>query len=228
MKPLRTILLLAVLLAGAVLTVWAQQRPEAPARPERHKPSERSERSRPGWQLSQEKIDELLEHIKSTRPDEYKQLMQLKQTQPRRFRWVLMEKYRWYRRYQSMPEVVQKALLAQYEARVGIARIRKALADEPTAQQLETLTKQLKAQVAALFDANQTIRAHYLEQLEQKLQRFRQEVKEREQNRDSLIDEQVQRILEDPDKDPSSRRHRDRRPRGQNKNDEEMPEPENE
>jgi hypothetical protein len=197
------LILLAFLLTAGSLTLWAQQGQEPDAR--RPDQSDRRSRFRRRFELTDEQQAELLEQIKAHRPEEYEQLMKMKESQPRRYRWILAERWRWYQRYKSMPAPVQKALLTQYEARVRIARIRKALADDPSDQQRRALAAKLKTQVAALFDANQTIRTHFLKKLEEKLERFRNELADRSEKRDKLIAEHVQKILDDPDAESSSR-----------------------
>ncbi len=198
------LILLAVLLTAGSLTLWAQQAEEP--EPRRPNESDRRSRFRRRFELTDSQQAELLEQIKAHRPEEYEQLMKMKESQPRRYRWILAERWRWYQRYKSMPASVQKALLTQYEARVRIARIRKALVDDPSDQQRQTLAAELKTQVAALFDANQTIRTHFLKKLEEKLERFRKELDDRAEQRDKLVSEHVQKILDDPEAESSSRR----------------------
>ena len=186
---------LAIAALGAGVVLWAQ---EAAAPPRERPHPARDEDDGPRFRLTEEQETEVLEHLRKTQPEEYKKILELKESQSRRYRWVIMERYRWYQRYKSMPQDVQKALVQQYEGRVKIARLRAALADRPDPEKTRQLQEEIRQQVTQLFDANQTIRKHYLKELEQRLERFKKEIEQRDARRAELIQEEVAQILADP------------------------------
>jgi hypothetical protein len=196
--------LLATLSGGLVLSLWAQSSRQGSGRRTVAEASEdgprRSRGRRRGrGQISPELEQEVLALLKQKRPEVYEQLMRLRERNSRRYGWVLSEHARWYRRYENLPEPVQKAMLAQYEQRMRIYRLRKALDnDNVSSTRQENLRDELREAVGMHFDATQVIRKHTLSQLQKRLERFRDEIESRDKKRQEVIERELAQILANP------------------------------
>jgi hypothetical protein len=196
--------LLATLSGGLVLSLWAQSSRQGSGGRTRAGASEDEPRRSRGRRrgpsrISPELEEEILAVLKEKRPRVYEQLNRLRERNSRRYRWVLSEHARWYRRYQNLPEPVQKAMLAQYDQRMRIYRLRKSLDNANLSEsRIETLRKELREAVGMHFDASQVIRKHTLSQLQQRLERFREEIESRDEKRDEVIERELAQILANP------------------------------
>lgn len=151
---------------------------------------------RRGPSLSDEQEAELLEVLREHQPGHYRQLTELRDSDPRRYRSALMSAWRWYQRWKVLPEEVQEASNAARNARITVFRIMRELRDTADPQARRQLLRELREAVRQEFQAEQIVREYRLEQLEAELERLREELKHHRENAEELIEERVERYVE--------------------------------
>jgi len=148
--------------------------------------------------LSKAQEQELLGVLKEKRPEHHKRLMQLRESNRRRYRWMLQMMWRWYQRWKHLPEEIQAATITEIDSKIQVWRLTRELREADSKDDREELLVKLREAVARQFDAEQKIRTHRLAQLEKQLQRARLELRERSEKRSQIIDDLVKRLLRPP------------------------------
>jgi len=167
--------------------------------------------------LAPEQEAELLAMLKDKRPDDYNRLVRLRDENPRDYRWALGAMWRAYQQYRNLPADMQKVADQAQQARIKAWRLsremRAAKDDESKTRLRAELTETLQIE----FDAEQKMREYHLAQLEEQIKRLAAEVKERAQQRDHVIEENLTRLLEaqKPDRAMQDRPLRPEGPRGE-------------
>jgi len=134
--------------------------------------------------------------LKQNHPEAFEKLNRLREENPQKFRAEMREwlkKYaqennpEQYQRFKEMREHEQKmhALARQYRAE-----------DEP--EKKKELKEQIRAALTEEFEHRQEIRGKELEQLETRLNEYRKTLKQREKNKEQLIDIEVKRLTQGP------------------------------
>ena len=73
--------------------------------------------------LTETEEKELLAVLKKRRPEHYERLMQLRDSSPIRYRWMLRTMWRWYQRIKHLPEEIQGAAIAEMDSKVRAWRL---------------------------------------------------------------------------------------------------------
>ena len=204
-----------VILAVAVITAcaWVMAASDKPVETRPAHPRDgagpRGPRSGRPARLTKEQEEKLLEVLAKYRPQFHKHLLELREENPRRYRWALSGMWRWYQRFQRMPEAERKAYLKVQESRIKALRLVRAIGEEKDQQKVAKLKERLRQTVAERFEAEQVRFEARLVRLEKHVERLRENLKDRKQRRDEIIDEQVKQMLEGkPDEAKRRRRHR--------------------
>ena len=190
-----------VILAVAVITAcaWVMAASDKPVgtRPA-HPRAGAGPRGRPGRpaRLTKEQEEELLAFLAKQRPEYYEHLLELREENPPRYKWAMLGMWRWYKRVQDMPEAERKAYLKVQESRIKALRIVRAIRGEKDQQKVAKLKQQLRQTAAERFEADQVLFEARLVRLEQRVKRLREDLKDRKQRRNEIIDEQVKKMLE--------------------------------
>lgn len=204
-----------VILVVAVITAcaWVMAASDKPVgtRPA-HPRADAGPRGRTGRpvRLTKEQENKLLEVLAKYRPQYHKHMLELREDNPGRYRRALGGMWWWYQRLERMPEEEREAYLKVQESRIKALRLVRAIREDKDQQKVAKLKQQLHQTVAEGFEADQVLFEARLVRLEQRVKRLREDLKDRKQRRDEIIDEQVKKMLEA--KPGAARRGRRRRP----------------
>jgi len=207
----RPIVILVVAVITACAWVMAANDKPAETRPShpRDGAGQRSPRAGRPTRLTKEQEEKLLAFLAKQRPESHKRLLELREENPRRYKWAMFGMWRSYKRVQGMPEAERKAYLKVQESRIKALRIVRAIRGEKDQQKVAKLKEQLRQTAAERFEADQVLFEARLVRLEQRVKRLREDLKDRKQRRDEIIDERVKKMLEaKPDEARRRRRHR--------------------
>jgi hypothetical protein len=196
----RTFWVLAALFGLFLLTtqggvVWNPAGAEPPASAESKGPPRVRPRAAP---LTEEQEAELLAALKEKLPYKYERLVKLREERPRAYRWALRGAWRSYQRWKDLPPEVQEAAITEQAERITSMRILHAIRDEEDPEKKARYKEQLKESVQRQFDAEETRQKHQLQVLKERILRLEEELKRRTEDRDKIIDEQVERYLKGP------------------------------
>ena len=146
----------------------------------------------PHGEHSREQMRELLGEVKDKNPEKFERLMELRRTNPEAFRHA-MRKVR--QHYKGGVEPDDPALRAEKEKMRDLRReIRDVLEAYKAADEGEKLKvrKDLELLAAEVFDARQSHRELRLDKIREHVEELEAEIKERESNRDALIEAWVE------------------------------------
>jgi len=152
-------------------------------------------RRRSRWQLSAEQQAQALEYLKEKEPAQYKQVLELRKSNPRQYAARLRSTWWWMRRIKDMPPEVQQAYTVRRDAFVTIWRLTKQMRESDSADEKRQLSKQLLELVRKNFDAGQIVSEYQLEKLAQRIKKMREDLRKRAEDRDRLIMEEYHRYL---------------------------------
>jgi len=146
-------------------------------------------------ELTKEQETELLNALKEKLPGRYEDLMKLREEKPKAYRWALRGTWRWYQRWKNLPEEVQKAAITEQTERMRIVRILHAIGKAKDPAEKARLRKDLTDSAARLFDAEQERHRHRLQELKDQIRRLEEELRQRTEDRDKMIEQRVERYL---------------------------------
>jgi len=183
--------------------------------------ADRGDRDRGHWRdrmrpqpLSDEDAEEALSIIAELKPEAAERLRALRAEDPRRFAGELRGRF---------PRLgyllrLKQADPAMYELRVSdmklagqsmrLAQAWRTADAAGEADKADDLREQLAAVAADHFAVRQEIRAAELRKLEERLEALRDELEQRQADRDTIIEDHIERLL----REREARRHRDRNP----------------
>ncbi len=148
--------------------------------------------------ITPEQEQELLKDLKAKRPEVHEQALELKKSDPEKYRRMLYM-YAWsQRRLRALPEDVRKRVQAEMDARLKVSRLLRdirATEDEP---KREPLIAKLHQAVAEHFDAEHKGREGRLAMLEDQIKRLREDLARRVKDRDQIIKDRVKHYLKNP------------------------------
>lgn len=153
---------------------------------------------------------QIVEFVKAYMPQHYDRLIDLRDTNPRRYRITLRFLRPRVQKLQAMPEATRKAHLREVKLKVQIYKTTRAYRSADSDGEKLQIRQQLHDLLAEQFDIEQNIQAHRLKQLEEQLQRLKDELKHRNEHREKIITDRLEDILsgERPDWMPRAGRHR--------------------
>ena len=157
--------------------------------------------------LSGSQENELLEALKKRSPERHAALMRLKEQNLRAYRHALRLYWRMYERLKGAPKEVQDAWVNLTETRTEIAR---TLQEFNKAGQAEkpALKDKLRALLARQLEAEHVVHRHRLAMLEKEIEELRAQLKRQAENREQIINQRLEHLLEAPTGDrPTSRPH---------------------
>jgi hypothetical protein len=153
---------------------------------------------------------QIVEFVKTYMSQHYDRLIDLRDTHPRRYRITLRFLRPRVQKLQAMPEATRKAHLREVKLKVQIYKTTRAYQSADSEGQKLQFRRQLHDLLAEQFDIEQKLQAHRLEQLEEQLQRLKDELKHRSEHREKIITDRLEDILsgERPAWMRRARRHR--------------------
>jgi len=180
-------LVVVIIQVGGRSEIASAQPPEGRDQPHRT--------TRMAAELTEEQEAELLKALKEKLPGRYEALMKLREEKNKGYRWALRGTWRWYERWKNLPEEVQKAAIVEQTERMQIVRILHVVGEAKGPAEKTRLKKDLAQSVARLFDAEQERHRHHLQELKDQIRRLEDELRQRTEDRDKLIEQRVERYL---------------------------------
>ena len=148
--------------------------------------------------ITPEQEQELLANLKANRPEVHEQALELKKSDPEKYRRML-SMYAWsQRRLRALPEDVRQRVQAEMDARLNVSRLLRdirATEDEP---KRKPLIAELHQAVAEHFDAEHKGREGRLAMLEKQIESLREDLARRVKDRDQIIKDRVEHYLMNP------------------------------
>ena len=206
MSKRTTLILAAAVITAGALVLSASDAPND-TRPARVRPGRRGAGPKGPHRLTEQQEQKLLKVLADKRPEYHKRLLELRESNPRRYRLAMAGMWRWYQRLQRMPREEREAYLKMQEARIKALRLARAIRGEKDDQKIAKLKEQLREAAAEQFQAEQVRFEARLVRLEEHVKRLRADLKDRKQRRDQIIAERIERLLRDKPSPPEGRKH---------------------
>lgn len=203
---------LLIVAAGVVATLtvaWAQAPEEGPREKPgsgavRQKIRERMDRlredgpaaSKPALTpLTDAEQAELLGWIKQRRPEHLHRLEELRQDRPQQYQMALRMLWRWYQSYKQLPEPLREDFLVEQELRMKTWRLAQAIRQAPDEQARAKLIEELRGALNRQFEAELKVQRWRLKEMEERLAKVRQDLQQRQENRQAEIDKRLDGLL---------------------------------
>jgi hypothetical protein len=138
----------------------------------------------------------ILEHLRQSDPARYEELNRLRVEDPQAFRQTMQE---WFR--ENYDDYVDLVFGAEKRCQELARRYHAAKTDEERA----AIEPQLRAAVDAAFQERLAIQKQRVEQMEQQLAKYREQLQEREKNRDKIVTARLAELQADPLPAPRSK-----------------------
>ena len=157
----------------------------------------KGESSRRGH-ITPEQEQELLANLKANRPEVYEQALELKKSDPEKYRRML-SMYAWsQRRLRALPEDVRQRVQAEMDAKLKVSRLLRDIRATDNEPKRKPLIAKLHQAVADHFDAEHKGREGRLAMLEKQIERLREDLARRVKDRDQIIKDRVEHYLMNP------------------------------
>jgi hypothetical protein len=144
--------------------------------------------------LSDEQEKEVLEYLKTKRPEIYKQVLADREKDPRRYRWTLRSMWFFISRLKHLPEKVGRAEETRQVTHLQMWRLAIQLHGTKDAAARAELERQMLELADDNFAAEQIVREYRLTELAEQIKRIKAELKERAQDRKVIVREKVERM----------------------------------
>jgi uncharacterized small protein (DUF1192 family) len=139
---------------------------------------------------------QFLERLAEEEPEEYARLMELRKRRPGIYKLELLAAWVRRQRMEQTPKEVRQAKETIETGRRVIFRLVMEYRRESDSQRREAVRQKIVQAVGELVDADITLREYKVKELEERLAAIRQEIKDRRANRDEVVEDRVQRVLE--------------------------------
>jgi hypothetical protein len=169
---------------------------------EKARKAEGNPRPRPRWgELTDENEAELLAWLKKHRSDRHQALVEMRTADPRACARALRWWWRAYNRHRHLPEEVLAPALRLYEWRVKLDKAVRRLREAKPAER-PPLVKELRQLIASQLDDEHVYNKYRVGRLEKRIAQLRVELKRQVEQREEVIQERVERYLEEATKPP--------------------------
>jgi len=148
---------------------------------------------------SAERIEQLLERMKTEQPEMYEHLMRLRGSDRRSFRRAIAGIDRLVRRLEELPRELREVVVQQRRDRIARLRLVRQYRAAADPARREAIQAEIRRLVGRMFDADQKIKEHKVEQLARELEQLKADLADRASRREELIDKTVERLLTAPD-----------------------------
>ncbi|HUT01407.1 MAG TPA: hypothetical protein VM031_03050 [Phycisphaerae bacterium] len=171
---------------------------KATTRPARSRPSRRPGSrgsGRFGQPLTKEQEQEVLEYLKTKRPELHKQAMSERQRDPRRYRRTIRSMWHFISRMKALPPKLRDAHEVHQATYIRMWQLARELKETKDPSRQKELRKELRDLAERNFDASQIVREHRLSQLSEEIKRLKAELKKRAEDREAVVREMVDRMI---------------------------------
>ncbi len=212
-----------------------------PGRPDAGKPTTRPSGAaqRPGapepdgpkgyhglMKLTPEQEQEVLDYLKSRRPEVYEEVIAQREKDPTRYRRTLRSVYPFVARVRKLPEDVAKAYESLQQTHVVLWRLAREHATATSSEKKTEIENSMAEQARKQFEADQLVRRQRLAELEEQIRNLKAELDQRAKDSDTVIRETVDRFKrnvtryeKDKDRGPGGEKAEHPRPQPTKKSD---------
>ncbi len=153
--------------------------------------------------LTEEQSEELLAFLKRHYKQRYDWLTKLKSSDPAGYDRSLRWSWRLYQQFQGLPPEVQQASIRLVDSRVRIGKLVQKLR-EAKPEGTPALVEELRAAVGEQLDDEHVFNRYRLSMLEKRIADLRAELRRQVEQRDQVIDERLEHLLESTRKTSSA------------------------
>jgi hypothetical protein len=155
-------------------------------------------------ELTDEDEAALLAWLKEHRSDRHQALMETRTADPHAYARALRWWWRIYIRHRHLPPEVLGPALRLYEWRVKLDKAVRQLREAQPPER-PPLVKELRQLIASQLDDEHTYHRYRLGRLEKRIAQLRTELKRQVEQRDEVIEERMQRYLDEATKPPAEK-----------------------
>jgi hypothetical protein len=145
-------------------------------------------------QLTAEQEQEVLDYLKSRRPEVYEEVVAQREKDPARYRRTLRGVYPFIARVRKLPEGVAQAYDSLQQTHVSLWRLSREYNTSDSPEKKREIENSMKEQAGRQFEAEQLIRRHRLAELEEQIRNLKAELDQRAKDSDAVIRETVERF----------------------------------
>jgi len=145
-------------------------------------------------QLTAEQEQEVLDYLKSRRPEVYEEVINQREKDPTRYRRTLRSVYPFVARVRNLPEDVAKAYEALQQTHVALWRLAREYNNSNSPEGKRGIDNSMQEQARRQFEADQLVRRHRLAELEEQIRNLKAELDQRAKDSDAVIRETVERF----------------------------------
>jgi hypothetical protein len=148
--------------------------------------------------MSERRMEELLGRLKELDPEMHGRLAKLREERPQSFQRSMGALDRFVSQLDKLPGDLRPVLIGQRRDNVALVQtVRTYRAEADPARKAE-LRRQAADLTGRVFDAEQKLKLHDLQQLSKQIGELRKELADRTAQRDRIIQSRVERLLEAP------------------------------
>jgi hypothetical protein len=145
-------------------------------------------------QLTAEQEQEVLDYLKSRRPEVYEEVVAQREKDPARYRRTLRSMYSFVARARKLPEGVAQAYESLQQTHVALWRLSREYNNSDSPEKKLEIENSMKEQAGRQFEAEQLIRRHRLAELEEQIRNLKAELDQRAKDSEAVIRETVERL----------------------------------
>ncbi len=162
---------------------------------QRHRHADAWRNGAPETMPDAEQVKPMLEALKEAHPLLYRRLIHARERSPEHYRRGLAMAWRWYRRWSEMPENVRDESLRIQRLTVRIVRLTVDYRRAEDDDRRRELREEIEKLAGQRFDAEQKLAELRLAEMERKLDEMRERLERRENERDEVIERNVEAWL---------------------------------
>jgi len=146
--------------------------------------------------LTEEQEAELLKFVQEHLPSQYEDFVKLSETKPRNYQFVMARMWAWYEQWKVMSPEAQEASITEHNLRMEAFMVLRRCRETEDPDKKAQLKAELREAMGKHFDAEQRLREIQLAELEERIEQVRQELQQRAEDRDAIVTEHMERMLQ--------------------------------
>jgi len=155
-----------------------------------------------GKPLTPDEIDKLMAFTRENFPEVHDRLSRLRQRNAEAFGHMAGRVHEMFRPAMDDPEMLERLKLG-FRVERKLAELRRAYEAAETDEQRADIQTQMREQLSTRFDLRLDRLRLEIRELENRLERTRQDLAKHEQDKPGIIDDELAHLLEQPPRDPS-------------------------
>ncbi len=146
--------------------------------------------------LTDEQEAELLDFIQRRMPGRYDSFVDMAEDNPQHYEFVMSRMWGWYQEWLTMPPQAQLMSIREHDLRMESFIILRRWRDAESEEEKEQIREELRDVLEQHFDVEQELRELQLVELERRLEQVRQNVRQQAADRDTIVSEHLERMLQ--------------------------------